>query len=457
MKQSKNTIGKAASLGLGTTFLIATTVLIGGCGGGGGGSSPTSPAAPTQFTQTVSTTGATAQTVAPSQYPNLKLVFDPGSLGGAGTLPLTVQSVTPAVSAPQGQGVAPGTTFDFGPTGTTFTTPVHVTVTYDPTKLAPGTQQSTLKLETLQNGAWSTSGITNNAVNTTTHTITADVSHFSTFGALATIINQFAGTYSGTYQGSGPGGAFIGTVDTLTVNADGTLTAVGDGGQETGTGTVSPTGLTTLTANGTGGTTTGVSFTFAGAFQLQNGVASASGTFTTSQNEHGTWTVTRGGTGAGGTGTNGSVTLNATVSNVTGVPANSTLASIQNAPNATGYFSIPLTESSSGAVGNGSVQIYGSNQSAGANTRNFDITISDSSVLSAGTYQLGQGVGLGYTEQEGTSQVEEWAATGGTVMVTTTGPSTTIQLQNITMIPARVTGGSPNNATGTFTLSGTIQ
>ena len=262
-------------------LLLPSLVLVAGCGGGS-----SSPASPGPSSLTVTSTGATLTPNAAVQ-----MVFDPGAVTGPTTV--TVAAVTPTVAVPQGDGLLPGTAFDFGPTGTQFAKPVHVTITYDPSKLAVGTDLTTLKLYTIKNGAWGQDGITSTTVNAATHTLTADISHFSTYGAMGTVINQFAGTYSGTYRGSGPQGIFGGTVTTLTVNTDGTLTVSADGGAETGTGTVSPTGQTTLTTTGSGSSQGGGAFTFSGAFQITGGIPTASGTFKDSVGDSGSWNISQ--------------------------------------------------------------------------------------------------------------------------------------------------------------------
>ena len=76
-----------------------------------------------------------------------------------------------------------GTAYDFGPTGTTFGSPVAVRVQYSPAMLPNGAAESTLRLFTLMNGRWFL--VPGSRVNTAMHMVMGMTSHFSTYGVLA--------------------------------------------------------------------------------------------------------------------------------------------------------------------------------------------------------------------------------------------------------------------------------
>lgn len=133
---------------------------------------------------------------------------------------------------------------------------------------------------TAVSGAWQP--VAGSTVDTVAHTVSAPVTHFSVFAILAD--NQFAGSYNGTYTGTGIAGTWKATVGT-----DGNLAATASGGF-VGATTVSFTGASTIPLAGSG-TSQGNTVTFAGSFTLQsNGTdVSASGTWSSSNGQSGTW------------------------------------------------------------------------------------------------------------------------------------------------------------------------
>lgn len=94
---------------------------------------------------------------------------------------ITVAPVAPG-AAPPSATLVPGTIYDYGPTGTTFSAPVTLTVAYDATALPAGVAESQLRLFTAVNGSWVL--VPGSAVDLPTHTVTGQVSHFSEYAVM---------------------------------------------------------------------------------------------------------------------------------------------------------------------------------------------------------------------------------------------------------------------------------
>jgi len=79
-----------------------------------------------------------------------------------------------------------GLAYNFGPAGATFNPPITFTWTYDPLTLPAGVAEADLDIAYYDTatGTWIQ---LHGTVNTTTHTITAQVSHFTTFAIIGTI------------------------------------------------------------------------------------------------------------------------------------------------------------------------------------------------------------------------------------------------------------------------------
>ena len=95
------------------------------------------------------------------------------------TLNLTVEKSTTAPANPR---LLPNTAFDFGPTGTQFTTPVTITIKYDPATVAADSPESGLQLYEVQGSLWRV--VPGSTVNVTAKTVTGAVTHFSTYAIL---------------------------------------------------------------------------------------------------------------------------------------------------------------------------------------------------------------------------------------------------------------------------------
>lgn len=82
--------------------------------------------------------------------------------------------------------LAPGTAYDFGPTGTTFSAPVTLAIRYDPALLAAGTNQAQLRVHRLVGTTWTP--LPGSSVNTATHVVSGATSSFSTYAVLEVVI-----------------------------------------------------------------------------------------------------------------------------------------------------------------------------------------------------------------------------------------------------------------------------
>ena len=129
---------------------------------------------------TAATVGATGGAV---QLLGTQAVLDipPGAVGG--TLTISAAPVTPDPGNPANASVTGGSTINFGPDGTQFSQPITIALTYDPAKLPPRFNEAALRLGTLVNGRWVE--VKGSSVNASTHTITGQTTHFSTYGVVA--------------------------------------------------------------------------------------------------------------------------------------------------------------------------------------------------------------------------------------------------------------------------------
>jgi len=262
--------------------MIAAAVLA-GCGGGGGGSS----------VNTVTTPIGGAGGIAQDSSKKATVTIPAGAL--ALTTNITVGSGGSGV--PASAQLVPGTAFSFGPSGTTFATPATLSVAYDPTQVPAGATQSTLSLFTPTPDGKDWQQVTGCSVDTTAHTVSGQISHFSIYAVLA--VNQFATTnLTGSYVGTsgisaGDQGAFL-----MAISPSGTLTITNTPSEDerfSGTGTVSLLGNATLsTVIGSGVDATGETFAFTGTFHSNGGTLTASGTYTNQQagqTGSGTWSI----------------------------------------------------------------------------------------------------------------------------------------------------------------------
>jgi hypothetical protein len=77
-----------------------------------------------------------------------------------------------------------GLYYDFGPSGTTFSSPINITLKYDPANLPAGADQSMLYIAwwDVGTGTWVSLPC---IVDPVSHTVTATVSHFTIYSVLA--------------------------------------------------------------------------------------------------------------------------------------------------------------------------------------------------------------------------------------------------------------------------------
>lgn len=239
-----------------------------GCGGGGDADTASTTSATTASTM-VGTTGGTVATgdgLATAVFPANAFANN------------TTVTIAPSASPPSNARLVSGTAYDFGPSGT-LAQPAQLKLKYSLGNLPAGALESKLVLYTVAAGVWQP--VAGSAVDTAAHTVTASVTHFSTYAVLAD--NQFAGSYRGSY-GGGSSGTWAATVDTA-----GAIAASATGGF-TGTGSVNFTGASTIPLNGSG-SSQGFAITFGGNFTLaSNGTSvSAAGTWSSSSGQTGTW------------------------------------------------------------------------------------------------------------------------------------------------------------------------
>ena len=138
---------------------LTTTAILGllaGCGGGGdtgGGAPPPAPAPAPAPAPGIGTAGGTV-----SDTSGAKVVVPAGALT-TNTAIAVAQSATGAPALPAGV-TAAGPIFAFTPHGTTFATPVTITVPFDPTSVATGLTPALYKTNATQSGWEMVSGAT---------------------------------------------------------------------------------------------------------------------------------------------------------------------------------------------------------------------------------------------------------------------------------------------------------
>lgn len=112
-----------------------------------------------------------------AQSSAVTIVVPPGALTATRNI-----TVAPAANPPPNDRLMPGTAFDFGPNGITFAQPVTITIKYDPSKLTAGSPESGLQLYEVVGTGWRV--VAGSTANTTDHTVTGNVSHFTVYGVL---------------------------------------------------------------------------------------------------------------------------------------------------------------------------------------------------------------------------------------------------------------------------------
>ncbi len=178
------------SPGGGTTFNQTSSTFTlsarspGGGGGGGGGSSDI-----TLVSDVVTQTGRFIQkTTVRSADGVVKLTIAKDVIGkdanGEALRLIRISPNTTPIAPPANSSII-GMTYNLSPNGATFDPPITLTFTYDPASLPEGTDAANLSLAyyDVATSAWVTlEGVT---VDTSTHTISGQVSHFTTFAVIA--------------------------------------------------------------------------------------------------------------------------------------------------------------------------------------------------------------------------------------------------------------------------------
>lgn len=100
-----------------------------------------------------------------------------GALGGGVTI-----TVAPTTSAPMSSDIIGGTTYEFGPTGTTFASSVTVAVSYDPAHVPRGRAQD-LRLYTYDPMTLQWALIVGSTVDSALHTVSGATTHFTVYAA----------------------------------------------------------------------------------------------------------------------------------------------------------------------------------------------------------------------------------------------------------------------------------
>jgi hypothetical protein len=165
----------------------------GGGGGGGGGEGnvplPPPPVTLNQLTTTASlildTNGiisTTARLKAPSGKASLYIAKGTKLLDAAGQplSSLSTSAVTSPPAPPSNRAIM--SAYDFGADGATFTPAITLTMSYDPATLSEGASETELYIAYWDGSQWVALDTT---VDTTAHTLSAEVSHFTTFAILA--------------------------------------------------------------------------------------------------------------------------------------------------------------------------------------------------------------------------------------------------------------------------------
>lgn len=154
--------------------LSLVLVLVAGlsyCGGGDGDGN--GPMAPPPDPQVVGPSGGTVSFLNGA----VRITVPAGALSA--DVRLTAAATT---NFPASVLVLSGSTIDLGPTGTTFATPVTVTVAYDPNSLPAGVNESELRLRKVIGNEWEDAG--DSSPNVAANTVTASLSSFSVYGVL---------------------------------------------------------------------------------------------------------------------------------------------------------------------------------------------------------------------------------------------------------------------------------
>jgi hypothetical protein len=146
-------------------LFVPSLIFLAGCGGGGGGGS-TGGGTPAGI-------GPNGGTVASSDG-KASVTIPAGALSQETAITVNTASSPPAGNI--------GTAYEFGPSGTAFSQPVTISVTYNQADLPSTVTESSLKLGTLVNNQWAE--VTGSTVDVAAHSVTGTTTHFSVYGVI---------------------------------------------------------------------------------------------------------------------------------------------------------------------------------------------------------------------------------------------------------------------------------
>lgn len=158
---------------------VTTVVSAGGGGGyhGGGGGGPSPSTNIPVDTETGNVTSTTTLST-----DGAKLIIPAGTIvkDAAGNPLSSSITIIPLPSTAASFGAIAA--FELAPDGTTFSPPIDLLISYDPADIPEGLSESDLVIRVWDGTGWST---LETSVDTTTHTATAKISHFSIFALFA--------------------------------------------------------------------------------------------------------------------------------------------------------------------------------------------------------------------------------------------------------------------------------
>jgi hypothetical protein len=119
----------------------------------------------------------------------VRLEFPAAAVGSS--VDITVDS---AAGLPTSDDLVAGTSYTFGPEGTTFAEPVALTITYDPARVPAGRSQASLGLYKALSSSWQE--VESVEVDSVAHTVTGWIGGFSSYGVQGGRIENVDGTWA---------------------------------------------------------------------------------------------------------------------------------------------------------------------------------------------------------------------------------------------------------------------
>jgi len=141
---------------------------------------------------------------------------------GAPVTQITITPITTDLPALPSDGAAVGVYFDIQPSGSTFSSPITITVSYDPS-LIPAGSDPYVAWYNPATGQWEQ--LTTVSIDTVNHTITASVNHFSTFAVLAALAKT--STTTSTAVGTATNNTNTTTTQTTTTKSSANVVIIG--------------------------------------------------------------------------------------------------------------------------------------------------------------------------------------------------------------------------------------